>query len=1085
MPIQLDTNDPKYPIVAAAILDRHSTNDNETNITSAIRDFLTDTGLARREQIVEENPPSHGSRRAVDLTALDTFIEVKRRLGTVGGFNPNPEYVRQLDEYLAESQQAGKGVRMGVLTDGKYWLLRWPGAGAVNTAPHNGFELKDANGWLALYEWLRDKALTPLDVLIPDRETIEEHFGPASPLYQRDIDGLRELYQRNADSETVKVKRRLWHDLLKTALGEVAYTDEDSDEHLRSSLGRASYDTGEMDDLFVRHTYLTAVVGMVVQASFGLDIRGLAESDPVDLLQGRELHRRTGLQGVLESDFFSWPAEVGGVSMLKALAHRVARFDWAQAPNDIAVMLYQSVIPAEERRQLGEYYTPDWLARTMVRELIGDPLNQRVLDPACGSGAFLTEAIDHFIAAAQPAGWEPVEVLNRLRVSVTGIDVHPVAVHLARAAWTLAARPAIQAAASAGFPGPVTIPVYLGDSLQLRFRAGDMFAEREVTVDVQDEQDTRLVFPVSLVDRAEDFDTLMTDISRAIEDWQNPLQALDDHHVNDPLERQTLTDTIGKMQKLHAQGRDHIWAYYTRNMVRPVALSRARVDVIIGNPPWINYNQTIDVLRDELEQLSKERYGTWAGGRYATHQDVAGLFFVRSVDLYLKQGGVIGFVMPHSALQAGQYSKWRSGRYRSQVRGRGRNRASDFDLSVEFDHKPAWDLEPLEPNTFFPVPASVVFARSTGRSGIATPLAGAVEQWLGERADAERGQAIRSRSGITDTGAVGDSPYAGLSRNGATIFPRVLFFVEETENPAIIQAGNTITVNPRRGSQDKAPWKDLNLNEITGQTIERNHLFDVHLGETVAPYVTLKPLQALLPMKAGELEIPIEEDGFGGIRLGGLEWRMRERWQTVSRMWERNKAPVNPLSLLERLDYHRELTSQLEWQRNPGDRPIRLVHSKNATPTAALIQDDESIVDHALFWVACKNMQEANYLLAIINSDAIYEAVKPLMSKGQFGARNLQKHLWKLPIPEYDPAVALHAKLAGAGEAAARGAADRLAGLRAEYRQRRDDWDAKGRRGREPALTVTIARRELRRWLRATPEGAATEAAVSRLLAGG
>ena len=43
------------------------------------------------------------------------------------------------------------------------------------------------------------------------------------------------------------------------------------------------------------------------------------------------------------------------------------------------------------------------------------------------------------------------------------------------------------------------------------------------------------------------------------------------------------------------------------------------------------------------------------------------------------------------------------------------------------------------------------------------------------------------------------------------------------------------------------------------------------------------------------------------------------------------------------------------------------------------------------------------YLVAVINSDALQEAVKPLMSKGQFGARDLHKHLWKLPIPEFDP----------------------------------------------------------------------------------
>ena len=58
-----------------------------------MRDFLTLTGLVKGEEIVEENPPAEGSRRAVDLAALDTFIEFKRRIGTTGGFNPDPQNV--------------------------------------------------------------------------------------------------------------------------------------------------------------------------------------------------------------------------------------------------------------------------------------------------------------------------------------------------------------------------------------------------------------------------------------------------------------------------------------------------------------------------------------------------------------------------------------------------------------------------------------------------------------------------------------------------------------------------------------------------------------------------------------------------------------------------------------------------------------------------------------------------------------------------------------------------------------------------------------------------------------------------------
>ena len=91
------------------------------------------------------------------------------------------------------------------------------------------------------------------------------------------------------------------------------------------------------------------------------------------------------------------------------------------------------------------------------------------------------------------------------------------------------------------------------------------------------------------------------------------------------------------------------------------------------------------------------------------------------------------------------------------------------------------------------------------------------------------------------------------------------------------------------------------------------------------------------------------------------------------------------------------------------------------------------------------------------------------MPKGQFGARDLHKHLWKLPIPEFDPDDPLHTEVSAAGKAAAEGAARQLAKLR-EERDR---------------VTVTIARRELRKWLRASPEGKSVEDLVGRLLNAG
>ena len=1046
MEAYLDYTDPTYREAAAAILERHKTPQAEANITSAIRDFLIKTKLVKPGEIDEEKSPAFGSRHAVDLTALETFIEVKGRIGRGSGFVPDQQNVDQLDGYLAEAFKQGRH-RMGILTDGKHWLLRWPNLGPVKTLPPYGFILDDPERGYLLFEWLHDRAFAAMENRLPDRETLAERFSVKSPSYERDIETLRGLYRENAATGTIGVKRQLWETLLTAALGEIAFGQD------------------ALDDLFVRHTYLTAVVGMVVQARFGLDIVPLAESNPADLLRGASFRSKTGLQGIVESDFFTWPTEVeDGLPLLKTLARAVTGFNWQQAPTDVASILYETVIPPEERRQLGEYYTPDWLARTIVEEIVTEPLTQEVLDPACGSGSFIAEAVRHFLAAAEGV-LTPEETLEWLRLHITGMDIHPVAVHLARSAWALAAEPALQAASGTERPDYITAPIYLGDSLQTRYRNGDMFSERIVGVEVEDGTNRRLEYPRRLVEDADKFDSLMGDIASAIERGSEPRFVLNDHNITDAKERETLQATIATLQSLHAEGRDHIWAYYTRNLIRPVVLANKKVDRIVGNPPWLTYNRTKDTFRSALERMSKSEYGIWVGGRYATHQDIAGLFFTRCVDLYLKEGGVIGMVMPHSTLQAGQYSRWRTGAWRTK--------STTQSVRVNFEFKTAWDLEKLDPNTFFPIVSSVVFAERLSQADPQRPLKDNVERWFGPTGTAA---VVRTGISITDTSARGGSPYVEHATQGAVIVPRCLFFIIEKENPDLLfRAPGTTIVDPRRGRLDKKPWNTLDLTTITDTAIETQHVFNVHLGETVVPYATLVPLKAVLPFKRGDNAIPfakettVEREGdgpanvSGGINLGQMEPRMRERWQTVSALWERHKSPVNKLDLSGQLDYYGKLSAQLGWREEPEDRPIRIVYTTSGQPTAALLQDHNSIVDTRLFWIKCMDLQEARYLLAVINSDALKRAVEPLMSKGLYGARDLHKHLWRLPIPAFDAANSLHMEIAMAGAAAEAGVARRLPALR-------DDPVAK-------------VRKELRSWLRSSPEGAAVEAAVDKLLA--
>ncbi len=1023
---------------AQPILERHEAAASEADIRSAVRDFLIHTGLAPESEIQQEEAPAPGESGRVDLRTRDVIFEFKRSIGN--GITPHADYVTQLDDYLNSAVDGGQPQRFGILTDGKYWVLRWPGMGAVSTTSPNAFTLANAELGARLYDWLRDQSQALEERGVPPtEEAVRSRLGEG-PRFESHIAALTELYQANRDDPTIALKRDLWRSLLAAALGQVVEEEPD------------------LDRLFVRHTYLSVVVGLAVQAAFGIEIEAAANSDPVALLGGQLFVDQTGVSGVVESDFFTWPAEegpaeVGGDEWIRDLAKRIGWFNWNEAESDIARILYESVIPADDRRRLGEYYTPDWLAREIVDAVVTDPLNQRVLDPACGSGSFIFAAVRKYLTAAKADGRSSAQAVGGLLDHVIGIDVHPVAVHLARATWTLAARDALEGAVAEGQSVNATVPVYLGDSLQLRAETSGMFAQQTVTIPVPDPPDSdlgfnrELEFPRALVEQADWFDNLMTRMANAIENGEDPAWALDDEAIGSGSDREMLEKTAALLQQLHEEGRDHIWAYYTRNLVRPVALRADPVDVIVGNPPWITYNKSQAVVREELLRQSKERYGIWAGGRYATQQDIAGMFFARCIELYLKPGGQAAMVLPHSALQTGQYKKWRSGQWGV--------------LSVDLGVRQPWDLERIEPNSFFPVPACVAFLQRADPPG--KPLNHLADRWQGKGS----GPFTTELTPLTDTSGDFASPYGDRTRNGATIFPRVLFFVETVESTALVQAANRLTVLPRRSKQEKPPWKGLELPELAGQAVEAEHVFDVHLGETLAPYVLLEPLKAVLPLSKSTGELVKREDGWYGLDPLELTDIMRRRWRSINEIWDKNKRVSSKLSLIERLDYVKGLSSQ---RVTDGTSETRVIYGSSGRPTAAVLSDADAIAENALYWLKCDSSDEAHYLAAVINSEVLDEMLVPLMAKGQFGARHVHKHIWRLPIPEYDDSDSLHVELAEAGEAAAIGAKALWDGVRVE------------REGKGQSTSVTVARREIRKWLSESAEGRRVEGLVGRLL---
>lgn len=395
-------------------------------------------------------------------------------------------------------------------------------------------------------------------------------------------------------------------------------------------------------------------------------------------------------------------------------------------------------------------------------------------------------------------------------------------------------------------------------------------------------------------------------------------------------------------------------------------------------------------------------------------------------------------------------------------------------MLVDLSERMPWDLEKIEPNTFFPIASCVVFAKRVSEHS--QSLGGKAQLWVGKLEELEaNGTCEMNEIDLVDASSDSfASPYADKARQGATIVPRVLYFVDAQESSTALVKGIK-KVSPQRSSQEKEPWKSLHPSELIDVPIEEEHIWDIHLGETVAPYVLLEPRKAVLPVRQGDqLATSKERKKFAennieticGLEPNSMETRMRARWQVINKLWDANKSTNNKLDLIERLDYVGNFSAQLA-----QTTPIRLLYTSSGRPTAVVLVDSDEPVDSTLYWVDCGTLDEAHYLAAIVNSDTLEEAVNKFTVPNWAGrTRHLQKHLWRLPIPTYDSNNTLHSDLATLGTQLAAEAATYLATLQTT------------RAAENKHTTITVARRELRQWLSTHPPAQQVENLVTRLI---
>jgi hypothetical protein len=107
--------------------------------------------------------------------------------------------------------------------------------------------------------------------------------------------------------------------------------------------------------------------------------------------------------------------------------------------------------------------------------------------------------------------------------------------------------------------------------------------------------------------------------------------------------------------ELDRENKNGVWARIIKNAFAPIFTEP--VDFVVGNPPWVNWNNLPAEYRDQLVELNQDVYDLFPHhGARARHGsasiDISTLFVYVSADKYLTGHGRLGFVITQTVFKS-------------------------------------------------------------------------------------------------------------------------------------------------------------------------------------------------------------------------------------------------------------------------------------------------------------------------------------------------------------------------------------------------------------------------------------------------
>jgi hypothetical protein len=940
--------------------------------------------------------------------------------------NVHHAYEQLIGYMTAQSESADVARTAGIGFDGHaIFFVRYQGRPGARLCKESfvrqGPYPFNADTARTLLTCMRALARLPLNA-----ENLAARFGPRSEIAPLAVSAFADALA-NWGGERAQVFFREWQRLFGIVYGEKFGSRPDGEAQALASLYKVWPVPGFQPLLFSVHTYFALLMKLIAaellllrETAFGSSFseqltHGSSEELKARLLDMEDggIYSKQGITNFLEGDFFRWYVECLPPRVEEAvreIARALSSFEPAtstispESARDLLKKLYQYLVPQEVRHNLGEYYTPDWLAELVLNEVgyEGDA-RVRLLDPACGSGTFLVLAIQRAKAYALTHKESPLETTKRIAANIWGFDLNPLAVIAARTNYLFALGDWVHEVSS------LEIPIYLADSVlwprrggqgQLNFEGGD---HAVITTSVGEFHVPAIwITNPLLMNRAV---PVVEQLVRQNYSVPEMMKRLGREGAVFPPHEGIVERFCARIVELAGQGRNGIWARFLKNAFAP--LGAGRFDLVVGNPPWIRWGYLSQAYRDATLFMWKQ-YGLFSlkGSEArlgAGEKDFSMLFTYAAADYYLKPRGTLGFLITQEVFKSkGAGEGFRNFRLDEKKPLRVL-KADDLTAVQPFEkaaNKTALIVLRRGEETKYPVPYTV-WKRKKGVGKIPTDasLQEALPLLTKTRLQASP---IGKRTGAWQTFAKGQAELHAIeghnryvARLGARVEPYGVFWLTISQ---VMSNGDLLVAN--RADAGKRKIKQVE------ERIEPGLVFPAVRGADVRRWCA-KPGIFILMSQNPQEKKPYDEA------------EMKRRWPRTYGYLTRfkdvllSRGSKTVRQLAERTEFYAMFgigpytvaPYKVVWKRMASDL-VAAVASQYKTPFGYKMVIP---TDTTSFFSTDKE-DVAHYLCAIINSTPVREFIRSYSSAGRgFGAPSVMSHVG---IPEFDPKKRLHKDLA-------------------------------------------------------------------------